>query len=132
MVEGKSGFVFISITVFFPSSSLWWKHNIHEWHNLLSWTPCWVSTLPGLHVDSQSTSRIRHLHKFLCYKYRANLWFHHSVVSFINVSLFKNFVFFCGVNFQSSVDGLFRSFLIFIKNKLDLSILQKCIWFIID
>lgn len=82
-----------SLTFFPPSSSLWWKYNIHEWHNLLSWTPSRVSTLPGLHVDCQSTPRVWHLHQFLCYQYRANLRLHHCVVSShfsLSMTLFIN------------------------------------------
>lgn len=82
--EGKewlSIFYRSSLSTSPPRSSLWWEYNILEWYNLLPWTSCRVPTLPGLHVDCQSTSRIRNLHKFLCYQYRAHLWLHHSLVS---------------------------------------------------
>lgn len=90
-----TGFLFLSDIAFSlpSSSSVWWEYNIHEWHNLLSWTPSRVSTLPGLHVDRQSTPWVRHLHKFLRYQYRANLRLHHCVVSphfSLSMTLFIN------------------------------------------
>lgn len=90
-----TGFLFLSnIAVsLLSSSSVWWEYNIHEWHHLLSWTPSRVSTLPGLHVDGQGTPWLWHLHKFLCYQYRANLRLHHCVVSchlFLCTVLFIN------------------------------------------